>query len=328
MVTIPLMYAGTLLAWLLAPLLFVAAFVVDVFRWLTRRTPFMALRLVVFALAYLTAEAVGVLILFLSWVACGFGRNQECAFRSAFAGQQGWAGFMFWTTRRVLRLSMHAEGVEVVAEPPFILLSRHASIVDNLLPSHFVSRPHGTHVRYVLKDELLRDPALDVAGNRLPNYFVRRGAGEGAREAAAIRQLAATMGSDEAVLIYPEGTRFTEERRTRALAALERRRPDLAARASAWQHVLPPRLAGTLALLEGSDADVVVLAHRGLGGFARLGDFWRGGMVGHRVDVRFQRIPRREVPSEREEREKWLYDVWDEVDRWVGSSHPTEENQD
>ena len=320
--TIPLVYAGAIVLWLAAPLLLIVALAVDVVRWIINRTPFMAVRLLLFALAYVTSEAVGILILFAGWVRCGFGRDHECLLRTTFAGQQGWAGFMFWAVGRVLRLSMHVEGAEAVAEPPFILLSRHASILDNLLPAHFVSRPHGIPVRYVLKDELLQDPALDIAGNRLPNYFVRRGSGEGGRGAAAIRSLAATMGDDEAVLIYPEGTRFTPDRQARALKRLNERRPDLHARAVQWRHVLPPRLTGTLALLEGSDADVVVLAHRGLGGFARVGDIWRGGMVGHRVDARFRRIPRRDILLDREAREAWLYDVWSEVDRWIGKSPP------
>ena len=113
--TIPLVYAGAIVLWLAAPLLLIVALAVDVVRWIINRTPFMAVRLLLFALAYVTAEAVGVLILFAGWVRCGFGRDHECLLRTTFAGQQGWAGFMFWAVGRVLRLSMHVEGAEAVA---------------------------------------------------------------------------------------------------------------------------------------------------------------------------------------------------------------------
>ncbi|HEY5686423.1 MAG TPA: 1-acyl-sn-glycerol-3-phosphate acyltransferase [Acidimicrobiia bacterium] len=316
--TVPLLYVATVLAWTASPVIVAVSLLIDLVRWISRRRPFMAVRLTAFLLAYLTAEAVGVGRLFIGWVVSGWGRDPERLRSNAFAIQKWWAGFVFGAVRRIFSLDVRAAGLRAIEDPPFILLSRHASIVDNLLPSHFVSRPHDIHVRYVMKDELVVDPALDIAGNRLPNHFVRRGAGEGDRESAAIRRVAATMGHTEAVLIYPEGTRFTPEKRERALAILERRRPDLHSRASRWSHVLPPRLAGTLALLEGTDADVVILSHRGLDGFARVADIWRGAMVGHRVDVRFERVARSGIPGTRSGRAEWLYDRWEEIDRWVG----------
>lgn len=315
--TLPLLYLGLVATWVAAPLLMAVAALVDGVRWIIHRTPFMATRLVLFLIGYLTAEAAGVATLAVGWLAAGFGHSRRRMVDNAFAIQKRWAGFVFWMVRRLFRLSIDAEGTEVVTRAPFILIARHTSIVDNLLPSHFISRPHGIHVRYVMKDELLMDPALDIAGNRLPNHFVRRGVGEGDRETRAIRQVARTMGPDEAVLIYPEGTRFSADKRDRALRRLERTTPDLHRRASRWESVLPPRLGGTLALLDGCDADVVVLAHRGLDGFARVADIWRGAMVGRRLDVRFHRIDRSDVPTERTARAEWLYDVWEDLDRWV-----------
>lgn len=115
---------------------------------------------------------------------------------------------------------------------PVIVLVRHASIVDNLLSANLIARPHRIRLRYVLKRELLADPCLDVAGRRLPNYFVRRGTGE-ARELERVRALANGLGSDEGVLICPEGTRFTPERRARAIGRIAERDPQLAAGPSA-----------------------------------------------------------------------------------------------
>jgi 1-acyl-sn-glycerol-3-phosphate acyltransferase len=88
-------------------------------------------------------------------------------------------------------------------------------MVDTMLPAHLVANPTGFRLRYVLKKELLADPTLDIGGNRLPNYFINRGAGDSAKETEAVRRLASDLGSNDGVLIYPEGTRYSEEKRLR-----------------------------------------------------------------------------------------------------------------
>ena len=74
---------------------------------------------------------------------------------------------------------------------------------------------------------------------------------------------------------------------------------------------------GTLALLESSEADVVVLMHRGLEGFARVKDIWHGNLVRTKIAVHFRRISRSEIPVSRSERVDWLFDLWASVDGWV-----------
>ena len=169
----------------------------------------------------------------------------------------------------------------------------------------------------MLKRELLADPCLDIAGRRLPNYFVRRGTGE-AHEVARVRALAQGLGPDDGVLIYPEGTRFTPERRARAIARISERDARLAARAERIRHLLPPRLGGVGALLDGApDADVVVIAHHGFDGLRLVSDIWRGGLVGLVVRVRVTRVLRSTVPEAGDARADWLYDLWQDVDDWV-----------
>jgi 1-acyl-sn-glycerol-3-phosphate acyltransferase len=209
------------------------------------------------------------------------------------------------------------ENPEVAGPGPILVFARHASIVDNLLPYLLITRPAGVRLHYVLKYELLGDPALDIAGLRLPNHFVRRGSGEGAREIAAVGALAEDLGADEGVLIFPEGTRFREEKRAAAIAAAGRRSPEVKEIAEGYRSVLPPRLGGPLALLAASEADVVILAHRGLDGFATVADIWAGGIIGARVAVRLTRIPRSQIPAGRSEQAVWLHRVWAEVDDWV-----------
>lgn len=314
-ITIPAVTLFFALSWLASPVLLPVAGLVDLVRWASTRRPWMATRLVVFLMAYTAAEVVGITALGLTWLASAGGRLFDLA-ASTFVIQRSWAGFVLRACRFVFGLQITAAGLESVQPAPFILVARHASIVDNLLPSWFISRTHRTHIRYVMKQELLVDPALDLAGNRLVNAFIRRG--ESDSEMRDIRWLAATLPPDEAILIYPEGTRFSTEKRDRSMAILSRRNPRLARRATELVHVLPPRLGGTLALLESCTADVVVMAHRGLDGFARVADIWRGAMVRRTVEVEFWRIPRAEIPVGRTERAEWLFDTWARIDRWIG----------
>ncbi|MEX2423012.1 MAG: 1-acyl-sn-glycerol-3-phosphate acyltransferase [Acidimicrobiia bacterium] len=317
LVSIPAVFILFGLSWVGAPVFAAIAVIVDIARWLTARRPWMAVRLVGFLMAYTFAEVVGLLALSGVWLASVGGRLFDLT-RATFAIQRWWAGFVLGACRAIFGLRISGAGLDTVHPPPFILVARHTSIIDNLLPAFFISRPHGTHIRYVMKHELLADPALDVAGSRLVNVFVRRSVGESDSEVASIRQLAETLPADEVILIYPEGTRFTEAKRDRSAAILARRSPRLARLAAQFTHVLPPRPGGVLALVEACEADVVVMAHRGLDGFARVADIWRGAMVRTHVEVQFWRVPRCEIPTGRAERAEWLFDLWGRIDRWVG----------
>jgi 1-acyl-sn-glycerol-3-phosphate acyltransferase len=133
-----------------------------------------------------------------------------------------------------------------------------------------------------------------------------------------VRALASGLEPDEGVLIYPEGTRFTPERRARAIQRIAERDSRLAARAERLQHLLPPRRGGVGALLDGAPAaDVVVIAHQGFDGLRLISDIWRGGLVGLVVRVRITRVPRSLVPVTGPARADWLYDLWQGVDDWL-----------
>lgn len=316
-VTIPVVVLLFILSWAGSPVLIPLALAVDLVRWMATRRPWMATRLVLFLMAYTLAETLGVVALGLTWLTSAGGRLYGLH-RPTFAIQLAWAGFVLAACRVVFGLRISATGLEAVFPAPYLLIARHASIVDNLLPAWFISRAHRIHIRYVMKQELLVDPALDIAGNRLANVFVRRGSGESESDVASVRNLAATLPANEAILIYPEGTRFSAAKRDRALEILSRRNPRMHERVGGITNLLPPRLGGTLALLDACQADVVVMAHRGLDGFARVADIWRGAMVQRQVDVEFWRIPRSQIPEGRTERADWLFDLWGRVDTWVG----------
>ncbi len=301
----------------LFPALLLLALALDLVRWATHQVPWVATRLLCFLWAYLAAEVAGLLALLGVWVAAGFGRRRAWMAEWTWRFQQVWAGWLFAAVRGLFGLRLEVAGQALVTPGPVIVLVRHASIVDNLLPSVLVARRARVRLRYVLKRELLADPCLDLAGRRLPNYFVRRGTGE-AVERENVRRLAAGMGPEDGVLLYPEGTRFTPERRTAALDRIAERDPERASRMADVQHLLAPKVGGVLALLDGApEADVVVLAHQGLDGLRLISDIWSGALVGRRIRVRFTRIPRAMVPAGVDERVRWLDDVWGEMDEWV-----------
>jgi 1-acyl-sn-glycerol-3-phosphate acyltransferase len=319
LVSIPLLVLATLLVTIGMPLWLVLGLLVDAVRYALRRVPFMALRLLIFAAVYLWAEVAGLIAA--GWIlATGRQGSEERFYRV----QAAWAQILFRAVKAIFGLRFRAEGVECVAPGPIIVLARHASIVDNLLPAAFITRRAGIRLRYVFKQELLVDPALDVVGNRLRNAFIDRD-GDSAQAIRQIADLALGLGSDEGVLLFPEGTRYSPERQGRVMAILEKRSPRLHRLASGLRSVLPPRTGGVLALLESCRSDIVVLAHRGLDGFARLTDIWRGAMVGTNVDVRLWRIGADRIPEDRQARIEWLFELWHEVDGWINLGAPMEE---
>ncbi len=315
--TIPPLVLGFLAVTALLPVLLLAGLGVDAVRRVASGVPPTAARLVLFLWVYLAAEVVGLPLLAAHWVLSLGGRRRAWLLGAAWRLQQAWAGVLFGAARVLFGLRLEVVGEGAVEPGPIVVLIRHASILDTLLPSVLVSRPHGIRLRYVLKRELLADPCLDVAGRRLPNHFVRRGTGE-AREVERVGALARGLGSDEGVLIFPEGTRFSPRRRTREIARIAERDPRLAARAERLRHLLPPRLGGVGALLDGApEADVVTIAHHGLDGLRRVSDIWRGGLVGLAIRVRIARVPRAAVPDDAAARAEWLYDLWQDVDEWL-----------
>ena len=312
--TIPAVYLLLATLTVALPVLVLVAAVVDLSRWVAGRVPAMALRILTYAWVYLVGEAWALIALGYAGL-FGTSRSIELTYRF----QQTWLDWNYSTLRLVFRLEFYVDGDIDAGPGPLILLSRHASLIDTMLPGRFVARPYGFRLRYILKKELLVDPALDIGGQRLPNYFVDRG-GEARSELEAITRLASDLERNEAALIWPEGTRFSEEKRAKYVARLERKKDTLGRIASGFRNVLPPRPGGTLAILDGTDADVLVLAHRGLEGFARISDIWRGGLVGSRIHLRFWRHPRSTSPTGRQERTEWLFRVWSVVDEWVSSS--------
>ncbi|MFP3881504.1 MAG: 1-acyl-sn-glycerol-3-phosphate acyltransferase [Actinomycetota bacterium] len=314
LITVPTVITLFIAVTVLSPLLVLVGVAIDLSRWLATRKPWVSVRVLAFLWVYLLGEvwAVAALAATAPLGRAGMG--------ATFRLQGLWAAWNLRALQSLFSVELEVEGADSLIPGPVIILSRHASMVDTLLPARLVANG-GLRLRYVLKKELLADPALDIAGNRLPNVFIDRASREGAG-LASIRDLAAGMGPSEGILIYPEGTRFSETKLRKHQRRIGDDEGTVAAAVRAFRRVLPPRPGGALALLEASDADVVVLAHRGLEGLATVAEIWRGGLVGSTIEIALWRIPRADVPPTRPDQVEWLHRVWGDIDRWVVSREP------
>lgn len=292
-----------------APLLLLLAACVDA----VRRSRWAAVRLLLVLGAFLALELAGVTASLWLWL---LGARAHDYLERNFALQCWWAGRLYDVGCALFSVRVRIEGLEHAKTGPYLLLVRHVSAGDALLPAAVVARTLGVHLRTVMKRELEWDPCLDIVGHRLPNAFVRRASADPSGEVDLVRGLAAGLGPTEALLLFPEGTRFSAERRARAIARLESEGDaELARLAQGLGHVLPPRLGGVLGSLDAApDADVVFLAHVGLEGARRLGDLWRGALVGNTLRLVFWRVPREDVPAATDARARWLYGEWAKVD--------------
>lgn len=274
-------------------------------------------RALLFFLLYLGCEAWGLLAAGALWLftlgGLLVGAQRYLDLNAAL--QRAWSSALFWGSVRVFSMKVQVEGLELAAQGPMLLMVRHSSTADTVLAAALVANPNKILLRYVLKQELLWDPCLDVVGRRLPNAFIDREARRRGEELELIKGLAQGLDQTSAVLIYPEGTRFSQSKRTRALEKLKDQ-PPLFEIAKEMQAVLPPKLAGPLALLQASPGtDVVILEHQGFEGASSFKEFWGGALVGCTIRVRLRRISAGDIPAQG--RDIWLFEQWAATDRWV-----------
>ena len=304
------------LAWLLLSVLAPAWLVIGAIVGALRGRSFIVLRLLAFGWFYFGFELIALLLIAGVFVAHRPGAARDDAL---YRLQAWWASTNLLVAQRALHLEIEVDGAERALPGPAILLIRHASILDTLLPCAYVQRPYGFRVRYVLKQELLFDPCIDIVGNALPNYFVDR-TGDRAAELEGVRRLAQNLGTD-GVLIFPEGTRFSHEKRERSLARLASDGSPMAEAAKQLTHVLRPKPGGVLALLDVlPNVDCVFVAHSGLESFAKISSLLDGDVVGSSVRVKLWRVSAEEIPRGDEDRLRWLYAQWGEVDAFVKNS--------
>jgi 1-acyl-sn-glycerol-3-phosphate acyltransferase len=291
------------------------------------RRPLVLARLIVAYCGYELATLVACGAL---WLAAGCGLLiGSRRFQLAHWRLLGWyvAG-LATSARRTLEIDVAPEiasdvAIALEADRPAIVLSRHAGPGDTLfitdeLMSRFRRRPS-----VVFKEAITIDPSIDILAHRLPQATIDPADRAGSEE--QIGQAVARLGPRGALLLFPEGGNFTPERRRSALDRLRRKgRRRSADQAEAMPNVMPPQPSGALAALHArGGADVVFIAHTGLGLAAYPTQLWRDMPIGRTMYVRMWLEPSDRVPDAPEEQVEWLYGWWKRIDAWI-ESRPSE----
>jgi len=309
-VSLPALAIGTLAITATVPIWLPISLVVDLVRL---RWRFPMARLLAMGVCWCWIESLGVARAFGLWAR---GRSDDHA--AHYELMAWWSAALMRSMRATAGMNPRIEGVEDLVAGDAIILARHASLGDSLLSGWALVSEVGLQPRYVLKKELLFDPCLDIVGLRVPNHFLDREAIDGSVELEAIADMASGIGPGIVGVIFAEGTRTNAAKRARALAKIAEREPERAERLGSLRRLLPPRPAGSMAMLDGApDADVVLVWHTGFDGLDSFAGMMREVARGL-PPVRFvaRRYPRDEVP-EGERFVAWLDDHWLAMDAEV-----------
>lgn len=287
-----------------------------------------ALRLLWIFMLYAAIESLLLVVMLGFWFAAGFGRGLRSAYWEGLHYDlvQGTMWIFFREARRVLNLEIATDGPTPDAHPgtPLLVCCRHAGPGDSFVLIHALTHWYAREPRVVLKNTLAWDPAIDVLLNRIPARFIAPAGAVGLED--QIADLAEGLDHDDAFVIFPEGGNFTEGRRARAIERLHHLGlTAMAHRAEAMTNVLAPRPGGFIAALDAApDADVVLVAHTGLDHVLTVADIWRELPMDKRIVMRWWRVPRSEIPVDREERIDWLFGWWERIDDWISTHRPTD----
>lgn len=296
------------------------------------------LRVLWFAVVWLTAETLTLMCCLGLWIASGFGARlrTERYTRRHYAVLHRLLGLIY-------RAGAWAFGVRVeVAEPepvageqearpprPVIVLSRHAGPGDSVLLVHHLLAVYGRRPRVVMKAAVQLDPSADVLAGRLPNVFISAGETGQGLFIEEIERLSRGLDAEGALVIFPEGGNWTPGRWRRGIRRLERKgRRDLASRAVQMPNLLPPKSGGVAAAIGACpEADVVFVAHAGLDDLVSAGAIWHSIPLRRPVRARWWRVPADQVPraADHEGQVKWLFDWWQRIDEWVSQNRPASE---
>ena len=311
--SVPGLITAFIVVWLLLPVLLLLAILTDL---LTAKA-FPNTRLILFGAWWLAMEFLGVTTAMALWLVFApfkqLSSNRSRRWHSHL--QRLWSSGLAAGAKYTIRLRWSVEGVDCLRQKgPLIILARHGSQGDGLLAGALLLK-EGRRLRFVLKKQLLGDPCLDVVGHRIPNYFVDRVSLDNKEELTNIGVLARDMADDEALIIFPEGTRCSEEKLAKAIAALSETAPTRVKSASELRSVLPPRTAGTLAALAESNADIVICNHVGISDISSLRQLRAAVPLQTQLKFKLWRTPRSDVKQT--QFVQWLDAQWAIVDDWV-----------
>ncbi|MCR9278604.1 MAG: 1-acyl-sn-glycerol-3-phosphate acyltransferase [Pseudomonadaceae bacterium] len=282
LITVPALLATTAIVTALSPGLLLIALLASL-----RKKTQGAFRTTLFGLLYLWSESIGVLVAAVLWLAQPVLSDYQQANRRL---QKWWAATLHNGGAAIFNVSFQIENPAALDGPPAVVIPRHTSIADTVLPMTLYSHVKNVPLRYVMKQELLWDPCLDIVGHRLPNFFIDRSGVDTETELSELGKFVSQLPEDEGLVFYPEGTRFSADKRERILAR-RHGTPDADLLAS-WPDLLPPRRGGTLTVLDSNPGhDLLFCCHVGFEGAAGFSDLVSGAWTHAKVKVAFWRIP-------------------------------------
>jgi 1-acyl-sn-glycerol-3-phosphate acyltransferase len=230
---------------------------------------------------------------------------------------------------KIFGVTMDVEGLEEMRDEPFILLIKHTSMADTTLPLFLFSVRRGTRLRYVLKEEMLNNPLFNIVARMFPNIFIKRGSGDSESQYQRIAKLSGGLNPGDGVVIFPEGTRFSDEKRDRVQKKLAKSTNALLkGHAARIKNILPLRAGGAAALIENApNAHVLFCGHIGFEGSRTMRHLWRGALIGNKIKVEFWSHAPESIPKTKGALEAWLYDQWERVDAWVTEAYNAEKTE-
>ncbi|WP_146618339.1 lysophospholipid acyltransferase family protein [Lujinxingia litoralis] len=295
---------------------------------LVARDHFSAARALIFLSYFFVLECTGLLFALVHWLRFHLlGLSPQAYERANRRVQRWWSRGLFWTALKLFGARISVKGLDHLDNPhPAVILCRHASTLDTMLPLGIASSPR--IFAYVIKSELLADPALDYVAQRIPNVFVNRGTNNPEAEVQKILALARDHRDTFSLVLYPEGTRFSPAKRQRLLDkfAASPDKADLLATARALTHTLPPLRDGALKLVEhAADKDLVFIAHRGIDRVGSMAELFTGALTHAHLEVNIWRIPAAQVPRDPELIAPFILEHWQRINDFVAAAqtHPT-----
>jgi len=272
------------------------------------------------AIAMCVTEFLGLLAALFLWIGSGFGLAiNKPLFQRAHNKVFGW-----WLelVTRALRVYLGFEFVMPVGETitgPVLTFARHAGPGDAFLLARTVIQDYGRQLRMLGTNRLLWDPFMNHMLTRLPFHFCDTEPTDPTADLEAIAEMCGSMQHDSVMIIFPEGGNWTPTRWDRAIGRLEERgKQDLAEKAAAMPHVLPPRTQGAIAALRARrDVTVVFVGHVGLEDLYSLKQIWVNVPLGRRVQAAYWSVPAEEIPDEPKAISSWLFDQWGQVESWI-----------
>ena len=202
---------------------------------------------------------------------------------------------------------------------PLIIASRHAGPGDSFLLVYGLLAFAGRGPRVVLSQLLMLDPFIDILLHRTENCFVDIDEDERRHVPERIARIVATLGPHEALVIFPEGRKFTTARRRRLIERLRARRAALLRRARELEHVLPPHSSGLFAAIDAAPpgTQVAFVAHTGLDHIESVRETWDAVPLTSAVEATWWTVPLDAIPQDTSAREEWLRAEWLRVDAWI-----------